>query len=149
MANSGLLRSINIIPKNVVWSPGYISSTDGSIINQSATTKEVYTAFDYEAQTPRRLVAIGRYRVPDAAWVGIGTYKADGTFISRPSNNMTPFKVGDYYYWITTTYLALDDTTEKVKVSFRTYGEADIMIFDTFDFMSLCLSDGIINHATT
>lgn len=124
-----LLES-NMIPPDAVWSPGYVSGT-GAIAAASATTKEKYTTITSDDLAGRSVLLLALVSAASQPWVGIGSYKADGTYISRSASNLNtfPISVGSMLGLVAFA-CTLSAEAQMVKPSFRTYGTCLVGVYD-------------------
>ena len=105
----------NLAPPLSQWVDGYLA-VNGNIAQASASRKEKTSDFIEVKPSTRYVFGIEGNAFPrgtdDVAWVAMGQYRDDLTFITRDSTNKkSPF-----------TFLTSSDTNY-VRLSYRTYGE--------------------------
>ena len=108
---------------NKTWASGYFSN-NGSIVGASASNKEKYEQEYIEVDTTKNYLIVSKVNNLGTQWWGIATYDSEGVFKQRTSP-ITSTSAIEY------AIIVWKPTYPKARVSLRTFGDADIGLYDS------------------
>ena len=108
---------------NKTWASGYFTQS-GSITSASATNKEKYEQEYIEVDTTKNYLIVSKLNNLGAQWWGVATYDSEEVFKQRVS----PISSATAQEYVIVVW---KPTYPKARVSLRTFGDADVGLYDS------------------